>query len=79
MAVRLSWEKTEGGSEDCFHAIIDKLRRCSEVGSLFYSRCSDKRMPLDIAKERLSQAYCLHLAFIGAIVDGFDRGEKLGM
>jgi hypothetical protein len=71
-AVRQAEQSTR--SEECFHAIIDKFRRCSELGNLFTSRCLDSRMPEHHVKERLSQAYSLHLAFLGAIIDAFDQG-----
>ncbi|KAK0717601.1 P-loop containing nucleoside triphosphate hydrolase protein [Lasiosphaeria miniovina] len=49
-------EQSTGGSGDCFHAfhaIIDRLCHYSELGSLFYSRCSDSRIPVNHAKKRL--------------------------
>ncbi|QPC80181.1 hypothetical protein HYE68_010933 [Fusarium pseudograminearum] len=67
-------QESAGRSEDSFCRLIDKLRRCSDLGSIFYSRCSDSRVPPNHAKERLSQAYRLHLAFISAIVDVFEWG-----
>ncbi|KAG7287565.1 hypothetical protein NEMBOFW57_007077 [Staphylotrichum longicolle] len=66
-------------SEECFHAIIDKLRRCSELGNLFASRCSDCRISEQHANERLSQAYRLQLAFLGAIIDSFDQGPLVSL
>jgi hypothetical protein len=81
MAVYQSARRTQesaGRSEDSFCLLIDKLRRCSDLGSIFYSRCSDSRVPPNHAKERLSQAYRLHLAFISAIVDVLEWGP-LGM
>ena len=65
-------------SECCFNAIVDKLRQCSELGSLLYSRCSDSRVPANHVNDRLKQAYRLHLDFLGAIVNSFDEGP-LGM
>lgn len=65
-------------SEQCLHSIIDKLRRCSQFGVVFHSRCSDSRVPVGYAKERLSQAYHLHLTFLNSIVQAFERGP-LGM
>ncbi|KAF5236255.1 hypothetical protein FAUST_6603 [Fusarium austroamericanum] len=67
-------QESAGRSEDSFCRLIDKLRRCSDLGSIFYSRCSDSRVPPNHAKERLSQAYRLHLSFISTIVDVFEWG-----
>lgn len=76
MAIHRAVHQAEQGAnfKECFHAIIDKLRRCSELGNLFASRCSDCRMSDQHANERLSQAYRLHLAFLGGIIDAFDQG-----
>lgn len=76
MAIHLSVrqaEQTQGRSEECYHLIIDKLRRCNELGAIFHSRCSDPRMPAKHVKERLGQAYSLLLSFTGAIVDSLDQ------
>ncbi|RWA10872.1 hypothetical protein EKO27_g4237 [Xylaria grammica] len=67
-------EQTEGRSEECFYDVIDRLRRCSELGSIFYARCTNPQVPENHVRERLSEAYRLHLAFIGAIVNSFDQG-----
>ncbi len=71
LAVRQA-EQREGRSTECYENIIDKLRRCNELGTVFYSRCTEQRAPANHVKERLGQAYSLHLSFIGAIVECLD-------
>lgn len=72
LAVRQAVQ-TEGRSEECYQKLIDKLRRCNELGMIFHSRCTDSRAPANHVKERLAQAYSLHLSFISAIVECLDQ------
>ena len=66
-------EQTQGNSGECYHRIIDKLRSCNDLATVFYSRCKDPRMPRKHVEERLGQAYSLLLSFIGAIVDSLEQ------
>ena len=65
---------TDGRSEKCFNKVVDKIRRCSDLGASLILQCSDAAVPINHAKERLSQAYRLQLAFLGAIIHSFDQG-----
>ena len=66
-------EQTQGRSQESLNVIIDKLRRCNDLGSKLYSRCSDPRIPQNHVRERLEQAYRLLLSFTGFIIETLDK------
>lgn len=66
-------ERSQGRSDECYHRVIDMLRRCNEAGAILHSRCIDPKMPAKHVKERLGSAYSLLLALTGAIVESLDQ------